>query len=148
MSSKSEDRINEVLFSERVLEPRNIQSEQIENVQTVENPIWEPDNKLVNPILMSYEMAGDFLKSLPEKDRKLCLYESFLNIGVELFNVPYIKGVIDYWDDTGKANELGTLTRFLYERFLIHEFPLNILDCVKNNISNVRDKWCHIVMFQ
>lgn len=118
ISRKSEEKINEVLFSEQVLEPRNIKLEQIENIQTIENSIWEPNNDLVNPKLMSYKMAGDFLKSLSEKERSLCIYESCLKIGFEVLDIPYIKEVLDYWHDTNRLIELRTLSRFLYEKYL------------------------------
>ncbi len=117
-SGESEDRIIEPLFNERVLEPRNLNSEDIEYIRMVENPVWEPDSLLVNPKLMCYEIAGDFLKSLSEHERNLCIYESCLKIGFELLDLPYIKGVMDYWYDTNKLSELRTLSKFLYESFL------------------------------
>jgi len=116
--SYEEETFDRDKFQELKLNPEGINEEEIQHISVEPHPKWQPDNKYLNSTLMSYELAEDYLKTLPINHRVKCLFNSSRYLGYKIFELASFRAIINTWKTDNCMSELRILTNNLSSLYL------------------------------
>jgi len=88
-------------------------------------PTWEPDILHLNPKLMSYQLADDFLKTLSEPERGMCLIQSSRVLGFRLFNIKSFREIANHWQLFPHGRQQKALANSISNHYTDSRMKLN-----------------------
>ena len=122
--SESELILDENALYKFVFASLGIEQSEVENLYVRKYPIWEPNILHLNPSLMSYQLADDYIRTLPNSEQKRCLIQCTSELGFSLFNVKSFRETFNKWRAENYEKELRAIERSISHFYTRPEIKL------------------------
>ena len=127
MEFSEKEELDGELFRKVKLKPDGINDEDINFIKENPYPKWEPNNNYLNSTLMSFELAEEYLQTLPMSHKIKCLFYSSRYIGYRIFHLPSFRQILSTWGTNPLMSELQVVSNNLHSLYVVHD-PLKDTD--------------------